>query len=264
AGLDAPVLAKIERPEAVHYARAIIGAFDGVMVARGDLGIEIPLAQVPHVQKHLIAEARTAGTPVITATDMLDSMRANPRPTRAEASDVANAVYDGTDAVMLSGETAVGQYPIEAARCMDQILREAEVHQREDGPRNVWVPRDDVQDHVTHLICELARGVHAHAVVVPSLTGHTARLVARHRPRFVIVAATANAAVRRRLALVWGLTPVPLPEAAPGEDRLAVAVRAAFLSGAVPVGPRGIAPAGHPDEGGGRLPARRPVPRGAG
>src|SRR5581483_5047696 len=127
-GLHLPVLAKIERPEAVEHAAAIVEAFDGIMVARGDLGVEIALERVPHIQKQLINLARAAGKPVITATDMLDSMRESPRPTRAEASDVANSVYDGTDAVMLSGETAAGRFPVEALQMMDRIVREAETH----------------------------------------------------------------------------------------------------------------------------------------
>ena len=128
AGLDVPVLAKVERPEAVGRVGAIVAAFDAIMVARGDLGVELPLERVPNVQKTLIAAARAAGKPVITATDMLDSMRNNPRPTRAEASDVANAIFDGTDAVMLSGETAVGSYPVEAVACMHKIAVETEAY----------------------------------------------------------------------------------------------------------------------------------------
>ena len=139
-GLEAPVLAKIERPQAVERAAEIIAAFDGIMVARGDLGVEIPLEQVPAVQKRLIALARAAGKPVVTATEMLESMRTSPRPTRAETSDVANAIYDGTDAIMLSGETAVGDYPVEAVACMDRIAQAAEADLREDG-WDVGVPR---------------------------------------------------------------------------------------------------------------------------
>ena len=146
---DVPVLAKVERPEAVGRAGAIVAAFDAIMVARGDLGVELPLERVPSVQKALIAEARAAGKPVITATDMLDSMRNNPRPTRAEASDVANAIYDGTDAVMLSGETAVGQYPVEAVNCMHRIAVETETHMRRARARHpdVYDPSDDAIDY---------------------------------------------------------------------------------------------------------------------
>ena len=189
-GLTVPVLAKIERPEAVDRAAAIIAAFDGIMVARGDLGVEIPLERVPTVQKRLIAEARAAGKPVITATDMLDSMRENPRPTRAEASDVANAIYDGTDAVMLSGETAVGKYPVEAVTCMSRIAREAEAHLAELGHTadELWLSRRTVDDHITHLAVELAAQVGADAIITPTLSGRTARLLARHRPQAAIIA----------------------------------------------------------------------------
>ncbi|MCS7271174.1 MAG: pyruvate kinase, partial [Gemmataceae bacterium] len=130
-GLHVPVLAKIERPEAVERIEAILGSFDGIMIARGDLGVEIPLERVPMVQKRLINMARRMARPVVTATDMLDSMRHNPRPTRAEASDVANAICDGTDAIMLSGETAVGRYPVEAVQCMVRIAEETERHLRD-------------------------------------------------------------------------------------------------------------------------------------
>src|ERR1019366_6607810 len=181
-GLDIPIMAKIERPEAVKKSAEIIDSFDGIMVARGDLGVEIALEKVPHVQKELIQQARAAGKPVITATDMLDSMRNSPRPTRAEVSDVANAVYDGTDAVMLSGETAIGDYPVEALACMNRILMESESHQQGDIPRHVAVPRGEITDHVTHTICDLAHETGAAAIITPTLTGHTARLVARLWP----------------------------------------------------------------------------------
>jgi pyruvate kinase len=256
-GLELPILAKMERPEAVRQADSIIQAFDGIMVARGDLGVEIPLEKVPHVQKRLIIQARSAGKPVITATDMLDSMRNNPRPTRAEASDVANAVYDGTDAVMLSGETAVGTYPVEAALCMQQILREAEANQVEDGPRQVQVPRGGLDDHITHMTCALAEQAHAQAIIAPTITGRTARLVARHRPRAAIIAPT-TPAMARQLALVWGVQPVLVPFAVKeGDDRLALAVRAAFLGGAVSAGALVVVLAGHPIEGGAGYPTVR-------
>jgi pyruvate kinase len=256
-GLDAPILAKIERPEAVQKSDEIIQAFDGIMVARGDLGVEIPLEKVPHVQKRLINLARVAGKPVITATDMLDSMKHSPRPTRAEASDVANAVYDGTDAVMLSGETAVGEYPLAAVSCMHQILCEAEVNQAEDGPRHVSVPRGQLNDHITHMTVALAAELQAEAIIAPTITGKTARLVARHRPRAAIVAVTSEPVVRR-LSLVWGVRAVAYPfEVKTGDDRLEAAVRAAYSGSAVPVGALVVMLAGHPIEGGEGLPTVR-------
>jgi pyruvate kinase len=264
-GVDLPILAKIERPEAVRRSAEIIESFDGIMVARGDLGVEIALEKVPHVQKQLIRQARVAGRPVITATDMLDSMRHSPRPTRAEASDVANAVYDGTDAVMLSGETAVGDYPIEALTCMDHILREAEQHfLMEDEPRLLDVPRGELMDHITHMLCGLALDIGAHAIITPTLTGRTPRLVARHRPRFAIIAVSANESVVRQLSVVWGVQAVPFPFAVQaGDDRLAASVRAAFLGGAVEVGALVLVLAGHPIEGGEGFPTTRVVRVGA-
>jgi pyruvate kinase len=256
-GCDLPILAKIERPEAVRRADDIIDAFDAIMVARGDLGVEIALEKVPHVQKRLISQARAAGKPVITATDMLDSMRNSPRPTRAEVSDVANAVYDGTDAVMLSGETAIGDYPVEALCCMNNTLLEAEAHQTEDAPRHVAVPKGELSDHVTHTVCGLAQEVQAEAIVAPTITGRTARLVARHRPRARIVAVTRPPVVQQ-LGIVWGVRAVNCPfEVRSGDDRLQAAVRAAFLGGAVTAGTLVVVVAGHPIEGGEGLPTIR-------
>jgi pyruvate kinase len=213
------------------------------------------------VQKQLIHQARAAGRPVITATDMLDSMRHSPRPTRAEASDVANAVYDGTDAVMLSGETAVGDYPVEALVCMDHILREAELHfLAEDQPRLLAVPRGELMDHITHMLCGLALDIGAQAIITPTLTGRTARLVARHRPRFAIIAVSANESVVRQLSVDWGVQAVPFPfPVQPGDDRLAAAVRAAYVGGAVKVGALVVVLAGHPIEGGEGFPTTRVV-----
>lgn len=258
--LAVPILAKIERPEGVARAVDIIAAFDGIMVARGDLGVEIPLEQVPLVQKQLIAQARASGKPVITATDMLDSMRGNPRPTRAEASDVANAVLDGSDAVMLSGETAVGDYPIEALACMDRIARAAEQQFAKTPQPELIVPRGQLDDHITLMTVTLAQDIQADAIVIPSYTGQTACLVARHRPRMPLVAPAPNPEIQRRLALVWGLRPVPmLSTPQTGEDRLESAVRSAFAFGAVSAGQRVVVLAAHAVEGGQRFPTIRVV-----
>jgi pyruvate kinase len=265
-GLDVPVLAKIERPEAVGRAGAIVAAFDAIMVARGDLGVELPLECVPTVQKRLIAEARSAGKPVITATDMLDSMRNNPRPTRAEASDVANAIFDGTDAVMLSGETAVGSYPVDAVSCMHRIAVETESHLRHTrSPHAItYDASNDIDDPITLAACSLADEVNASAIVTPTLSGRTAKLAARHRPRAAVVAVAPTDAVLQRLALVWGILPVRMTSVAPGGDRMATAVRDAFLAGTVEVGSRVVVLAGHPIAGGPRFPTIRVVRVGEG
>jgi pyruvate kinase len=226
--------------------------------------VEIALERVPHVQKELIRQARAAAKPVITATDMLDSMRTNPRPTRAEASDVANAIYDGTDAVMLSGETAVGSYPVEAVLAMDRIVREAEAHIPPDG-WDVLLPRGSIDDQISHATIALAREVQADAIVTPTLSGRTARLVARHRPRAVVIAPVPHEAVLRQLALVWGLVPVPLAsDLKAGADRIEAAIQASFAHGALQAGMLAVVLAGHPVEGGERLPTIRLVRIGEG
>jgi pyruvate kinase len=266
-GLNVPVLAKIERPEAVDRAVAIVAAFDAIMVARGDLGVEIPLERVPMVQKMLIAEARSCGKPVITATDMLDSMRENPRPTRAEVSDVANAIYDGTDAVMLSGETAVGHYPVEAVNCMHRIALETETHLAQCGVAmkgGFADPDDGIDDPVTHAACSLAAEVNAAAIIAPTLSGRTARMVAGHRPWAKVVAVAPTDEVLQRLALVWGIVGVRMSPVVTQSDRLATAVMDACRAGAVKVGERVIVLAGHPTEGGPRFPTLRVVRIGAG
>jgi pyruvate kinase len=237
------------------------------MVARGDLGVEIPLERVPTVQKALIAEARAAGKPVITATDMLDSMRHNPRPTRAEASDVANAIFDGTDAVMLSGETAVGSFPVEAVACMHRIAVETEGHLKQGGitiGADVVAPRDGIDDPISVATCDLVAKVGASAIVAPTLSGRTARLVSHYRPWARIVAVAPTAEVLQRLALVWGIVGVHMSPVAPGADRLAAAVADSCRAGVLTVGDRVIVLAGHPIEGGPRFPTVRIVRVGPG
>jgi pyruvate kinase len=202
-----PVIAKIEKPEAVQRIEEIVRAADGVMVARGDLGVEIPIERVPVVQKRVIALANREGKSVITATQMLRSMVNSPKPTRAEATDVANAVLDGTDAVMLSEETAAGEYPIESVRMMEAILREAEP---------LLQPRRDVMgpeaaDAIAHAAVGLAERVGASAIVVLTGSGFTARKLACYRPRIPIVVLTNDDGVRRRLQLVWGVKAIMAP-----------------------------------------------------
>jgi pyruvate kinase len=266
AGVTAPVIAKVERPEAVARAAAVVRSFDGVMVARGDLGVEIPLERVPTVQKTLIAECRAAGKPVITATDMLDSMRENPRPTRAEASDVANAIFDGTDAVMLSGETAVGRYPIEAVACMARIAVETEAHLRDSGASlgsRLGLADDGVDDPIARAACSLAAEVGAAALVIPTLSGRTARLVTRYRPWARVVAVAPTDPVLQGLALDWGVIPVRMTPAGAGGDRMTTAVRDAFAADTVRAGERVVVLAGHPIAGGPLYPTVRVAKVGA-
>lgn len=268
-GLSVPVLAKIERPEAVRSAVAIVNAFDGIMVARGDLGVETPLEQLPMVQKQLINEARAAGKPVITATEMLDSMRENPRPSRAEASDVSNAIFDGTDAVMLSGETAKGKYPVEAVTCMAKIAEETERHLELSGKSySTMMTRrlnaDAVDESMALAACQLAQELGASAIVTPTLSGRTARLLAKYRPWARIVAPAPSSPVLRSMAMVWGVRPVPMAPLKPGDGRMVAALRDAFAAGEVRVGDRVVVLAGHPVEGETRMPTLRVVRVGEG
>ena len=202
-----PVIAKLEKPEAISRLDAILEAADGVMVARGDLGVELPLEQVPLVQKRIIARANALGLPVITATQMLESMIHSPRPTRAEASDVANAIIDGTDAVMLSGETAVGDYPVEAVRVMARIATQTEGH----WPTSVMPAGHPEHVTLSHAVSMAARTLAERAeaplIVVFTRTGASARLISQERPSVTIVAYTPFESVYRRLALWWGVTP---------------------------------------------------------
>jgi pyruvate kinase len=187
------------------------------MVARGDLGVEIPAAEVPIHQKDIIRRCNRAGKPVITATQMLSSMESNPRPTRAEASDVANAIFDGTDAVMLSNETAIGKYPVEAVETMAAIARIAEGHLMESGNINLWRSVGEagfgtISDAVSHSTTTLAQDLQAKIIVSSSWTGYTARRVARERPVTPILCITPNRSTYQRMALVWGVFPVLVEE----------------------------------------------------
>jgi pyruvate kinase len=218
-GSTVPLIAKIETQPALTNIDEIIDSVDGIMVARGDLGVAIPLATVPRLQKMLIGKANRAGKPVITATQMLRSMQDSPRPTRAEVTDVANAVLDGTDAVMLSEETAIGRFPIEAVTMMAAIATDAE----SSFPFDAWIHRFDTggpqPEAVARAACIMAAEIDAGAIVSYTQSGGTARRVAQYRPRAPIIAPTPRAETYRRLALVWGVTPL-LNQIQPTTDRL--------------------------------------------
>jgi pyruvate kinase len=205
AGHDTPVIAKLEKPEAIENLDAILRVADGVMVARGDLGVEMNPERVPVVQKMIIARAREARRPVITATQMLESMTQNPRPTRAEASDVANAIFDGSDAVMLSAETASGKYPVESVSMMARIIDEAEASITEFPRPSSVQEKLKVAETVAELVCHASRELHMKLIAVFTHSGFTARLVSRYRPLVPIVAFTPEAETRRRMALIWGV-----------------------------------------------------------
>ncbi|MDQ3068537.1 MAG: pyruvate kinase [Acidobacteriota bacterium] len=213
-----PIVAKIERPQALPVIDEILDVADGLMVARGDLGLEMPLERVPAVQKDLVRRARREGVPVIVATQVFDSMRTEPRPTRAEVSDAANAVEDGADAIMLSDETAAGAFPIRAVEMLDAVIREAEAMPA--GAREMPVLDDPIFSRHGRALCEaavtLARGGQADAIVAVTRGGKTARLLSAFRPAAPILAATPSEATAARLSLLWGVTPVVLEPAALG------------------------------------------------
>jgi pyruvate kinase len=206
-GANVPVIAKIEKHEALERIDEIVEAADGIMVARGDLGIEIPLEQVPMAQKDLIARANRVSKPVITATQMLESMISSPRPTRAEANDVANAILDGTDAVMLSGETARGAYPLEAVRVMATIAQQVERTYPHDelAARRIVAAHLSSEGAIAAAAARVTEELGLHAIVTGTTTGNTARHIASFRPRARIIAMTPVAEVARRLSLVWGV-----------------------------------------------------------
>jgi pyruvate kinase len=206
AGKNTPVIAKLEKPEAIENLEEILQAADGVMVARGDLGVEMSPEKVPIVQKRIITRARAHRIPVITATQMLESMTQNPRPTRAEASDVANAILDGSDAVMLSAETATGRFPRETVAMMDRIIREAE-RVVQETPHRRQQESLSVAETVSEAVCHAATDLHMKVIAVFTETGSTARLISRYRPGPPIIAFSPMQGTRRRLSLLWGVVP---------------------------------------------------------
>ncbi|MEE9913109.1 MAG: pyruvate kinase [Deltaproteobacteria bacterium] len=244
-GRETPVIAKIEKHEALENIDAIIDISDGIMVARGDLGVEIPLEDVPLIQKRLIAKANAAGKPVITATQMLRSMVASPRPTRAEAADVANAALDGTDAVMLSEETASGDYPAEAVMYMSRLVAAAEG----GFPFEEFLamlPGKDVSESVAHASCILSNHLEARAIVAHTQSGMTARYIARFRPRQTIVALSPDVKTVRRLALSWGCRPRLIGRMQSTDEMIEKASQAALAAGEADVGDLIVITVGHP------------------
>ena len=232
-----PVVAKIEKPEAVDNIDGIIEAADAIMVARGDLGVETSPEAVPIVQKMIIAKCNAVGKPVITATQMLDSMMRNPRPTRAEASDVANAILDGADAIMLSGETAVGKYPLESVRTMARIALEAERSGLDSAVRpHPPRPVTSIANAVSHATCATACDLAAAAIITPTISGHTARIISKYRPPCPIIAVTPSPVVQRQLALHWGVHPLLSRRTDSTDETISGAVRAAQKHGLVKQG----------------------------
>jgi pyruvate kinase len=232
-GGDVPVISKIEKHEGIENIEDIIEASDGIMVARGDLAVELSAERVPIEQKRMIARCRRLGKPVIVATQMLDSMIRNPRPTRAEVSDVANAIFDRTDAVMTSGETAVGRYPMQTIKMMDSICQASEAaidYGRDIASSQSW-GRGDRYNAVTHAACELAEDLDAKSIVTSTQSGLSCIRVARFRPPTDIIAVSPIEATARMLALVWGVQAVVGEQAGNLEDRFRASLNAAIDAG---------------------------------
>ncbi len=247
-GSNIEIIAKIESHEGVNNIDEILKVADAIMVARGDLGVEIPTEEVPLVQKMVIEKCNKAGKPVVTATQMLESMVRNPRPTRAEASDVANAIFDGSDAIMLSGETAAGKYPVEAVRTMASIATRAETALRYEeilGKKSL-APQRTVTDAISHATVSTAHDLGASAIITSSKSGHTARMVSKYRPKAPIIAVTTSMAVVRKLQLVWGIQAVLVPETKGTDEMISVAVQGALDAELIKAGDLVVITAGVP------------------
>lgn len=242
------IIPKIENQEGVDNIKSILEVCDGIMVARGDLGVEIPAEDVPLVQKELIKQCNIVGKPVITATQMLDSMQRNPRPTRAEASDVANAIFDGTDAIMLSGETAAGDYPVESVQMMHDIASKTET-----GLDNQMILKSrsksvdmTITDGISQSVTHTAMNLSASAIITPTESGYTARMISKYRPRMPIVAVTFSDTISRQLQLVWGVYPVLGRQANSTDEMLEIAVERGLSTNLVKHGSQVVITAGVP------------------
>ena len=244
---DIQIISKIENQEGVDNLEEILQVSDGLMVARGDLGVEIPTEEMPIVQKEMIKKCNELGKPVITATQMLDSMIRNPRPTRAEVTDVANAIYDGTDAIMLSGETAAGKYPVEAVKVMAAIAKRIEETLDHDNTlRNKGLNSTNVTDAISYATCTTAKSLTASGIVTSTSSGHTARMVSKFRPNTPIIAATPNERTSRQLSLSWGVYTVLCEQAGNTDDLIENSIYASKREGFIHEGELVVITAGVP------------------
>jgi pyruvate kinase len=242
------IISKIENAEGVKNMDEILKVSDGIMVARGDLGVEIPTEEVPMVQKMIIKKCNAAGKPVITATQMLESMLSNPRPTRAEASDIANAILDGSDAIMLSGETASGQYPLEAVRTMATIATRTEtsIHYSDILAANAVSPQKTTTDAISHASVQVAYDLSAAVIITSTYGGYTARMVSKYRPQAAIVAATPSEKALRRMLILWGVLPILGPSSTNTDELAQNAISASLDAGFVKNGDLLVFTAGVP------------------
>ncbi|MDP4097885.1 pyruvate kinase [Paenibacillus sp. P96] len=242
------IISKIENQQGVDNLDEILEVSDGLMVARGDLGVEIPAEEVPIVQKLMIEKCNIAGKPVITATQMLDSMQRNPRPTRAEASDVANAIFDGTDAIMLSGETAAGKYPVESVLTMSRIAEKAEsaLNYRELFQKQRTAQQVSITEAISQSVSISALDLHAKAIITSTESGTTARMISKYRPQAPIVAVTTDEHTLRRLALIWGVVSVKGRSVDSTDDLFNNAIEGGVKSGLVKEGDLVVITAGVP------------------
>lgn len=246
AGGNTKIIAKIETRQAVQNFDEILNVSDGIMVARGDLGVELPPEEVPLLQKRFINSCKKVGKPVIVATQMLETMIYNPRPTRAEANDVANAIFDGADAVMLSGETAKGKYPIDSVRVMRRIIEKAEEEILKDGGNPAVYITLSVPDAVSHASCTIARDLGASAIITATQSGSTARMVAKYRPNCPIIATTPSLKTLRELVLTWGVYPLMIDDIRSTDKLLEASVNKALEAGYVKEGDIVVLTAGVP------------------
>lgn len=242
------IIAKIENMQGIHNLDEILEVADGIMVARGDMGVEVPMEEVPVIQKMMIKKAVAAGKHVITATQMLESMTKNPRPTRAETTDVANAIYDGTTAIMLSGETASGKYPVEALKTMSKIAERTEkaIHYNERMKKQQSRIDPDITTAISHATCTTAANLKAAAIITVTMSGFTANMISRYKPECPIIACSVNPRVCRQSSLLWGVTPLLIEKKDTTEDLFKEAVWASEKAGLINKGDTVILTAGVP------------------